>query len=88
MIDASFEPPRCLLTKYVEDNSLIAMLAVMRLAGSSIRDQSQGTCKTYMPPPSMNKAAHSDFETQWSTEVKNRGISGRTKRTNVLEFFF
>ena len=28
------------------------------------RGESQGMCNTYMPPPSLNKAAHSGFETQ------------------------
>ena len=40
-----------------------------------------------MPLPSMNKAAHSGFETHTrvSREVQNGGISGPTERTYVLE---
>ena len=42
-------------------------------------------CVTHTPSPSTNKAAHSGFETP---EVQNRGISGSTKRTCVLQIFY
>ena len=42
------------------------------------------------PPPSTNKAAHYGFEAQRRRhqKSKNRGISGPTKRTYVLQNFF
>ena len=46
-------------------------------------------CTSCMPLPSVNKATHSFFETQRRPpEVQNRGISGPTKRTDVLQIFF
>ena len=58
-----------------------AMLAVKRSAGIApeLNLREHISC---MPPPSVNKAAHSGFETQrMSPKVQNRGISGSTKRT-------
>ena len=42
-----------------------------------------------MPPPAVNKAAHSGFETQRRRhrKSKNWGISVPTKRTYVLQKF-
>ena len=58
------------------------MLAVKRLAGVA-PEVNLKECVTCTPLPSANMAAHSGFETQrWSP---NRGISGPTKRTYVLQ---
>ena len=67
---------------------LAAKLAAKRSAGVTPQVNLR-ECVTHTPPPNMNKAAHSGFETQRKTspEVQSRGISGSTKRTHVLKKF-
>ena len=59
---SQFQAPPMPTRRYVEENGLAAMLATNRLAGVTpevnIREH-----VTYMPLPSVNKAAHSSFET-------------------------
>ena len=50
--------PTC---RYMEENGLAAMAAAKRSAGV-IPEVSLRKCVTCMPPPSANKAAHSDTE--------------------------
>ena len=62
--------------RYTEENGSAAMLATKRL-GDVVPETKLRECVTSMPPPSVNKAAYSGFETQkMSPEVQNRGISG------------
>ena len=66
--------PAC---RYVEENSLAAMLAAKRLAGVTpeVNHREHVTC---MPLPSANKVAHSgSFET--SPVAQNRSINGPKK---------
>ena len=49
--------------RYVEENGLAAMLANKRLAGVT-PEVNLRECVTRTPPPSANKVAYSDFETQ------------------------
>ena len=60
------------------------MLAAKRSAGVT-PEMNISECVTHMPLQSLNKAAHSGFETQTSSEVQTKGISGPTKRTHVLQ---
>ena len=70
--------------RYVEKISLATMLAVKRLVGVA-PEMNLRECVTHMPPQSMNKAAHSDFETQRRCHQKSKkGFSGPTKGTYVL----
>ena len=66
----------------MEENSL----AAKGLAGVT-PEVNLKECVTCMPLPSMNKAAHSGFETQrrHHQKSKNRGTSGPTKRTYILK---
>ena len=73
--------------RHVEEIGSAAMLVPKRLADVApevnLRDH-----VTHMPMPSANKAPHSGFEIrEISPEVQNRGISGPTKRTYVLQKF-
>ena len=65
------------------------MLAAKRLAGVG-PDVNLREGVTHTPSPSLNKAAHSGFETQRRRhqKLKNRGISGPTKRTHILPNLF
>ena len=65
----------------MEENGSAAMLATKRSTGVT-PEVNLRKCITHILPPSMNKAAHSGFETQKS---KNRGISGPTKRTDIFK---
>ena len=49
--------------RYLEENGSAAMLAAKRLAGVA-PEMNIRECVTCMPPPSVNKTAHSGFETQ------------------------
>ena len=77
--------PAC---RYVEENGSSVMLGTKRSAGVApevnLREH-----VTHIPLPSVNKAAHCGFESQeMSPEVQNRGISGPTKRTYILQKIF
>ena len=61
------------------------MVANKRSAGVT-PEMNLRECVTHMPLPSSNKAAHPGFETQRRLH-QNRGISGTTKRTHVLQKF-
>ena len=51
--------------RYMEENGLAAILAAKMLAGvQDAPEVSLRGCVTGMPPASMNKVAHSGFETQ------------------------
>ena len=67
MIGPSFKPHQCLLTMYVEEKGsavmLVAMLAANRSAGVT-PEVNLRKCIKHMPPPRVNKGAHSVFETQ------------------------
>ena len=65
--------PSCM---YVEEISLVTMLAAKSLAGVAPEvNLRECYCVTCMPPPSANKAAQSGSETQRRCH-QNRGISG------------
>ena len=74
--------PTC---RYVEEYGLAAMLAANMSAGVTL-EVNLRECVMHMPPPSVNKAAHSGPQKP-SPEVQNRGISGPTKTTYVLQTF-
>ena len=57
--------------RYVEENGSAAMLAAKRSAGVT-PEVNLGEHVTCMPPPSTNKAAHSDFETQKRCHKKSK----------------
>ena len=71
---------------YMEEIGSAAILTTKRLAGVT-PEVNLMECVTCTPLPSVNKAAHSAFETQqeMSPKVQNRGMSGPTKRTYVLQ---
>ena len=61
--------------RYVEEIGLAAMLAAKRSVGVA-KEMNLGECVTYTPLPSMNKAAHSGFETQRRRNQKSKtGVS-------------
>ena len=65
--------------RYVEKISLATILAVKRLVGVAT-EMNLRECVSHMPPQSMNKAAHSYFETQRRCHQKSKkGFSGPTK---------
>ena len=68
--------------RYVEEIGSAAMLATKRLAGVT-PEVNLRECVTCMPLPSVNKAAHSGFETQrrhhqkskmWVSVVSQKGL--------------
>ena len=74
--------------RHVEEIGSAAMLVPKRLAGVApevnLREH-----LTHMPMPSANKAPHPGFEIrEISPEDQNRGISGLTKGTYVLQNIF
>ena len=69
--------------RYMEENSLAAILATKRSAGVA-PEVNLGDHVICTLLRSTNRAAHSDFETQRRCH-QNRGISGPTKRTYVLQ---
>ena len=76
--------------RYFEEISSAAMLTTKRSAGVA-PELNLRKCVTCMPLPSTNKVTHSGFEIQrryHQPEVQNRGISGPTERTYVLQQFF
>ena len=61
--------------RYVEENSLAAILATKRSAGVT-PEVNLRECVRHTSLPSMNKAAHSDFETQRRHYQKSKtGVS-------------
>ena len=67
--------------RYVEENSLAALRSAGVTPEVNLREH-----VTHSPLPSVNKAAHSGFETpEMSPEIQNRGFSGSTKRTYILQ---
>ena len=70
--------------RYMEENGPAVMLATKRLAGVTPKVNLR-ECVTYSPPLSVNKAAHSGFETQSRHHQKSKtGASvAPTKRTYV-----
>ena len=76
-------------SRYMEEIGSAAMLAAKRSAGVT-PEVNLKECVKCMPPPSADKAAHFGFETQrrHHQKSKNRGISGPTKRTHVLQILF
>ena len=61
--------------RYVEENGFVVMLAVKRLAGVT-PEVNLRECATHMVVPSVNKAAHSGFETQRRLHHKSKtGVS-------------
>ena len=73
----------------MDENSSAAMLATKRSACVT-PEVNLRECTSHTHLPSENKTAHSGFETQrrYHQKSKNRGISGPTKRTNVLQKIF
>ena len=69
----------------MEENSLAAILATKRSGQVLHRGESWAMSNMYISNKSVNKATHSGEE--MSPEVKNRGISGPTKRAYVLSKF-
>ena len=65
MIGLPFEPYQCLVT------GLAIMLADKRLPGVA-PEVNLIECLTHTPPPSVNKAAHSGFETQRRNHKKSK----------------
>ena len=64
--------PAC---RYVEEKGSAAMLAAKRSAGVTL-EVNLKECIAHMPPPSMNKAAPSGFETQRRHHQKSKtGVS-------------
>ena len=57
--------------RYMGENDSAAMLAARRSAGVT-PEINLKECVTYMPPPSMNKAAHSGCETQRRHQQKSK----------------
>ena len=70
--------------RHVEEIDSTAMLATKMLAGVT-PEVNLRECVTHMPLSNINKAAHPE---EMSPKVQNRGISGPTKRTYVLQNFF
>ena len=61
--------------KYVEEIGSAALLAAKRSAGVT-PEVNLRQCVTHRPPPSVNKAAHSGFETQRRHYQKSKtGVS-------------
>ena len=61
--------------RYVGENGSAAILATKKSAGVA-SEVSLREHVTYTPPPNVNKAAHSDFETQWRCHQKSKkGVS-------------
>ena len=77
--------------RYVEEDTLAAKLATKRSAGVTQEVNLRETV-TCMPLPSVNKAAHSDFETQrrYRQTSQNGGYQWPYKRTDDLQknFFY
>ena len=84
-IYSRFAAPPMPARRYIEKDGSAAMLVAKKSAGVAPEVNLQEHV-THTTLPSMNKAAHSGFETQRSChqKPKNRGISGRAKRTDVL----
>ena len=75
--------------RYVEEIGSAAMLAAKRSSGV-VPEVNLRECVRCMRLLSVNKAAYSGFETQRRRhylQVQNRGISGPTIRTRVLQTF-
>ena len=57
--------------RYIEENGSVAMLAAKRLAGVA-PEVNLGECVTRTPLPTINKAAHSGFETERTRHQKSK----------------
>ena len=78
MIDSGFKPQQSLEHRYVVENGLVAMLATKRSAGVAPDVNLRGHV-TPIPVPSINRFAHSNFETQRRHHQKsNKGVSVST----------
>ena len=65
--------------RYVEENGSAAMVATKRFVGVTL-EVNLWKCVTHMSPPSMNKAAHSGFETHRRHHQKSKtGVSVYTE---------
>ena len=75
--------------RYVEENGSAAILAAKRLAGVA-SEVNLGEHITHMPPPSVNKAAHSGFQIHRRHHLKyETGVSvAPQKRAYILQKFF
>ena len=76
--------PAC---RYMKENGLAAMLAIKRSAGVAPKVNLR-ECIIPMPPSSVNKAAHSGFETQMKHHQKSKtGVSMAPQKGLVLQKF-
>ena len=66
-----FRSPPMPACRYMEENSSVAMLAAKRSAGVTPEVNCR-ECVTYMPLTSVNKTAHSGFETQRRHHQKSK----------------
>ena len=66
--------------RYIEENGFTAMLAIKRSVGIT-QEVNLMEHVTYMPPPSVNKAVHSGFETQRRCHQKSKpGVTVTTQK--------
>ena len=74
--------------RHKEENGLATILATKRSAGIT-PEVNVRECVIYTPLPSVNMAAHSDFEThsRCHQTSKKRVISGPTKELMLYNFF-
>ena len=73
--------------RYVEENGLAAMLAAKRLAGVAPKVNLR-ECEICMSLPSVNKVAHSGFETQRRCHKSpKKGYQWPHKKDYVLQKF-
>ena len=64
------------------------MLAAKMSAGVA-PEVNLGVCVTHMPPPNVNKTAHSGFEAQRRYHQKSKtGVSVAPRKGHVLQQFF
>ena len=70
-----FQAPLMPARRYMEENNSATMLAAKKSAGDTL-ELSLMQCVTYMPLPSVKKAAHSGFEAQRRCNQKSKtGVS-------------
>ena len=83
--------------RYVEEIGSAAILAATRLAGVT-PEVNLRECETHMPLPSVNKAAHTGFETQRRRHQKSKTgvsvspqkglMSSKKKNRNAVLIFY
>ena len=79
-----FKAPPMPAHRYIEENSLVPVLATKRSAGVT-PEVTLRECVTCMPLPSMNKATHSGFETQRKYHQKSeKRVLEAPKKTYVF----